>query len=359
MRPPYSFGISQEDERTEAAALDLPGGRVLSIASAGDMALSLLALGADRVVATDIDLGQVCLGELKLATVRVLDREDAIRFLGFLPASSRDRARWLALILPHLPGPARDFWNRHRRDAFRGAIWSGRYERYLRVLRALLTPLAGRAFRRLTESATPDEQARVYAAAFDRPVMRAAFRVAFAPRLYARRGLDPQGLQHRPDTSSLGGQFFDRFRATCLGSPARLNPLLQLHVLGRVRDRDVVPEYLTARGFRAVRERCGRVSFVHAAVSDHLAASARGAYDRFHLSNVPDWLTVRGFDELLALIADRAARPTRLVWRSLHVNHALPDSVRARICVDSARGDVLQARDRFPIYRISAAAIDT
>jgi len=359
MRPLYSFGISQEDERTEAAALGLPGGRVLSIASAGDMALSLVALGADRVVATDIDLGQVHLGELKLAAVRVLDREDAIRFLGFLPARRRDRARWISVVLPHLPEPAREFWKRHLRDALRGAIWAGRYERYLRVLRAALTPLAGRAFRRLTESATPDEQARVYAAAFDRPVVRAVFRVAFAPRLYARRGLDPRALQHRLDTSSLGGQFFDRFRATCLGSPARLNPLLQLHVLGRVCEVDVVPEYLTARGFRAVREGWNRVSFVHAAVFDHLASSEPGAYDRFHLSNLPDWLPARAFDQLLALIADRAATPARLVWRSLHVNHALPDSLCARIRVNRALGEELQARDRFPIYRISAAAIDT
>ena len=71
MRALYNFGISQEDERTEAAALALPGGRVLSIASAGDMALSLLALGADEVVAVDIEITQLHLARLNVVQKRV------------------------------------------------------------------------------------------------------------------------------------------------------------------------------------------------------------------------------------------------------------------------------------------------
>ena len=80
MRGLYNYGISQEDERTEAAALGLPGGRVLSIASGGDMALSLLALGADNVVAVDIEPAQLHLARLKLSAVLGLERLEAIRF---------------------------------------------------------------------------------------------------------------------------------------------------------------------------------------------------------------------------------------------------------------------------------------
>lgn len=45
----YNFGLSQEDERSEARALDLrPADRVLSIVSAGEMPLSLLSMGVAR-----------------------------------------------------------------------------------------------------------------------------------------------------------------------------------------------------------------------------------------------------------------------------------------------------------------------
>jgi hypothetical protein len=70
---PVGFGLSQNDEFTESRALDLPGGSVLSITSAGDMALSLRALGAERVTAVDIEPSQNHLARLKQATVVALD----------------------------------------------------------------------------------------------------------------------------------------------------------------------------------------------------------------------------------------------------------------------------------------------
>ena len=143
----YNFGLSQEDERSEAAALALGahGGRdrVLSIASAGDMPLSLLALGAESVIAVDVDPRQLHLSRLKVAAVRRLDREEAIRFLGFMPASRQSRRRWLREVLPALPPDARLFWEWHEEDAAGGAIWAGRYERYISWLMRLVKPLFG------------------------------------------------------------------------------------------------------------------------------------------------------------------------------------------------------------------------
>ena len=62
----YNFGISQEDERTESAALRLtPNDRVICIASAGEIPLSLAAMGVQHVTAVDIDPAQMALTKLK------------------------------------------------------------------------------------------------------------------------------------------------------------------------------------------------------------------------------------------------------------------------------------------------------
>jgi len=359
MKPPYHFGLSQEDERTEAAALGLPGGHVLSIAGAGDVALSLLALGADEVTAVDVDSSQLHLGELKRAAVCSLERETAIRFLGFLPAAPSERRRWLGLVEDRMSPPARAFWRENGRTMLRGPIWAGRYERYVAVLRLLLRPIAGRRFRRLVECATLEEQREVFARDFDRPLLRLVFRLAFSPRVYRRRGLDPRGLQHFDPLESLGARFFQRFRAMCVASLARDNPLLQVHLLGRVHNLDAVPEYLTEHGAQVVRERSRAVTFVHASVLDFLASSSPGVFDRFHLSNIVDWLPDRAFEQLLTVIADRARRPARLVWRYLHRDAPIPETLRSVIQPNPGLGDRLRERDRFPIYGVVAADIPT
>lgn len=356
MRALYNYGISQEDERTEAAALGLPGGRVLSIASGGDMALSLLALGADDVVAVDIEPAQLHLARLKLSAVLGLERLEAIRFLGFMPAAPDRRLRWLASLLDRLPSSTREFWQ-DRIDAVReGPIWAGRYERHLGRLRSVLWPFAG-AFRELCECTSLYEQAALFARCFDRPLLKAAFRLAFTPRIYAGRGIDRCGLRHRDPSKSLGTRFFERFRAMCVASPARENPLLQLHLLGRVLDPDVVPEYLTEHGVRVVRERAHAISFVQASLLDALESAEAGRFNRFHLSNVPDWLDAAGFDRALELIAAKSARPARLVWRYLHRNHPVAAACRPGIHLNEELGRALGERDRFPVYRVVAAEV--
>jgi len=355
MKPPYNFGMSQEDERTEAAALGLPGGRVLSIASAGDMALSLLSLGAEEIVAVDVDPAQLCLAELKRAAVLSLARGEAIRFLGFLPASRAQRKQWLIRVLPVLPHSAKNFWSLHPEAALNGAIWAGRYERYVRMVGAWLNPILGGRFRALFRCATLAEQRAVFEKHFNRPLLRATFRAVFSPRLFARRGMDPRSLQYHDSGRSVGDQYFAQFEAMCTATSARENFLLQLHLLGRVHDVQTVPAYLTERGAEAVRRRPSAVTFIHASMLDHLETAPVGRFDRFHLSNLPDWEAPAAFDRLLRTVASRAARPTRMVWRYLHRNHTPARDLQQRMLIDSTFSESLRGRDRFPVYGIVAA----
>jgi S-adenosylmethionine-diacylglycerol 3-amino-3-carboxypropyl transferase len=360
----YNFGLSQEDERTEAAALALGahGGRdrVLSIASAGDMPLSLLALGAEAVIAVDVDTRQLHLARLKAAAVRRLDREEAIRFLGFMPASRQSRRRWLREVLPALPPDARLFWEWREEEATGGAIWAGRYERYIRWLMLLVKPFVGfRLFEPLFECHTLQEQRATFERVFNRPMVRAIFRLAFHPRIYASRGIPPRSLQFRSSERSLGDQFFDRFRSLCTATPARSNHLLQLTALGRVQSLDAVPEYLTSHGFAVVRARGKRLAFHQDDLLAFLERAPRGAFNKAHLSNLADWLPQVRFEQAMRLLYARMATPARLVWRYIHVDRALPSDLQGKIRIDRGLGERLLERDRFPFYGIVPARIDS
>jgi S-adenosylmethionine-diacylglycerol 3-amino-3-carboxypropyl transferase len=357
VKPLYNFGLSQEDERTEAAALGLPGGHHLSVASAGDMPLSLLALGAERVTAVDVDAAQLHLLQLKLAAVRTLERESAIAFLGYLPAGRRDRRAWLQRVAEVLPVDSRAFWREHGGAAERGAVWAGRYERFVRrAARIAGAPFAG-GFRALFSAGSREEQEEVFRARFERTPLRAIFRLLFHPRVYSGRGMDPRGLRHRDSARSLGDQYFESFRALCTATPARENHLLQLHVLGRVLTPDTVPAYLARGGFERVRSAGERLRVEHADLVSFLEGAPRAAFDGAHLSNVPDWLDQGDFDSLMNALA-RAVRPGgRAVWRFLHVDRRLTAHLRDRVVIDPELGSALREEDRFPFYAVVPARI--
>jgi S-adenosylmethionine:diacylglycerol 3-amino-3-carboxypropyl transferase len=357
MKPVYGFGHSQEDELTEAAALHLPGGTVLSITSAGEMPLNLLALGADRVVGVDIDPRQNHLARLKLASALCFERETAVRFLGYQPAAGADRRRWLGELLPHLPRATADFWNEHADGVKNGPIWAGRFEQYLRLALKLAGPLISRPFRTMTKCESLQAQRTVFRHTLDRPVIHAIFRMVFSPALYGGHGIEQKALQHYDDAVPLGERFFDDLRSLCEATPAKSNPFLQLFTLGEVLTPDIVPTYLTDAGIARVRARRAAIDFVDADVIAYLRDTPAATFDRFHLSNVTDWMPYAEFEILLNLIVARCRRPARAVWRAIHAGVALPASVMNQIEVDYQFGATLRQRDRFPIYAIMPAVI--
>jgi S-adenosylmethionine-diacylglycerol 3-amino-3-carboxypropyl transferase len=358
MRSLYNFGISQEDERTEARALELgPGDRVLSIASAGDMPLSLLALGAARVDAVDLDRAQLHLLALKRAAVLTLDREQAAAFLGFLPAPPSARRSWLLVVEAALERSELAFWRAHREAVLAGAIWQGRFERYVRRLASVLAPILGPASRELLGCRSLEEQAAFFRRRFDRPLYRAIFRIAFHPTLFARRGMDPRSLAHRSRGGSLGDQYFASFRSLCTATPASENYLLQLMLLGRIVSLAAAPAYLSEEGAARLRARRARLVLHHADLLSYLRALPVQGFDKAHLSNLPDWLTQPAFDAVMQLLVEKAARPARLVWRHLHVDRPLPRALAGRLAIERTLGAELRGQDRFPFYGVSCAAI--
>jgi S-adenosylmethionine-diacylglycerol 3-amino-3-carboxypropyl transferase len=357
MNPPYNFGLSQEDERTEAATLGLPGGRVLCVASAGDMPLSLLGLGAGQVTAVDNHSGQLHLLRLKLGAVQQLEREEAIAFLGYLPAPAATRAEWLKKVFEALPGASRSFWQAHREFALQGAIWAGRYERFIRRAVRLVNPLFGSRFRALLACSSVEEQRRLFARRFDGVLLRGTFRLVFHPRIFSSRGMDPRSLEHRDRSTSLGDQYFEQFRALCTQTAAADNHLLQLHVLGRVLHAGSVPAYLSAAGYERVRRHAADLSVVETDIVAFLRAAPPGSFDGFHLSNVPDWLPQDDFEALMFALADVATTSARVVWRYLHVDRPLPAELQERIRIDTHRGRTLRQADRFPFYAIVPATV--
>jgi S-adenosylmethionine-diacylglycerol 3-amino-3-carboxypropyl transferase len=355
----FGFGLSQEDERTEAAALRLvEGDSCLCVASAGEMPLSLLAMGASEVAAVDLDPSQIHLTALKAATIRALDRAEALRFLGYLPASRPERRRSLARVLPLLPADSLPFWTRHREVAERGVIWQGRYERYIRLLVSLARPVLGRRrLEGLFAQDTLEAQRDYFDARIARPVLRSVFRLAFDPRVFARRGMDPRSLRFRHSATPLGDQYLDSFRAFCTGTPALQNHLLQLTLLGRLVDERASPACLQPHGMDRIRSRHDRLECRAADILSHLGSQPPFRFNKLHLSNLVDWLPAAEFEELLRTAAARLRRPGRLVWRYLHVARTVPEDLREVVRVDAELGARLAVTDRFPFYGIAPAAV--
>lgn len=355
----YNFGQSQEDERTEAAALYLTSmDSVISIASAGDMPLSLAAMGARRVTAVDIDPAQIALTALKLAAVQTLSREEALGFLGYLPMEEAERHFLYATVRSALSARDLLFWDAARSEISKGAIWAGRFERFVTLLRRLVVPLLGRrGVESLFECKTTAEQEKIFDQSIDKFYLKWIFRIAFNKKFYSGFGMDPRSLAQRKSSVPLGDQYFGWFRSFCTANLPHDNYFLQLSLMGRLIDTNAGPAYLSESGYQMLRSGTVTVNLHTGDLVQFLEDAVPGSFNKAHLSNICDWMNQEPFEKVIRLLAAKSAPGGRIVWRFLHVDRAIPPELQTQVIVERDYGKMLRECDRYPFYTVVPAQI--
>lgn len=284
--------------------------RCLSIASAGDNTLSLLARGAASVVAADLSPAQLALVELKMAAFRRFCYDDLLGFLGARPLAGRRRL--YGELRSSLGEGARAFWDRRPRAIEEGAIHAGRLEAYFRAFRRYVLPLIhGRAT--VAASLAPrdyEQRARFYETTWNTWRWRWLFRLFFGRRLMGRLGRDPEFFRYVE--GPVASRILARTRYGFTALPTDDNPYLRYILTGNFGP--ALPDYLRREHHAPIRERLDRVSLHVGPVEELLARMAPASIDAFNLSDVAEYMDLRQYHGLLDRVRRVAAPGARLAY---------------------------------------------
>lgn len=304
------YGSVWEDADVLCRALEPVGrgGRLLSIASAGDNALALLTLDPASVVACDLSQAQLACVELRRAAFARLDYPDLLAFLGVTPSGAR-RLYYRSL---KLDPPIRSFWDQRMRWIERGPLHAGKFERYLRIFgQGVLPLLYSRSTRReLLEEKSPAEQLSFYRRRWDKWSWRCLFQVFFSRRLLGSAGRDPALLEHV--RGAVGRRLLARARTGLARIPTWDNPYLTYIITGNYRE-GALPRYLRREHFEAIRARLERLETVLAPVE----ATNRGPFDGFNLSDVFEYLSPQAHISCYTKLVEQARPGARLAYWNL------------------------------------------
>jgi S-adenosylmethionine-diacylglycerol 3-amino-3-carboxypropyl transferase len=300
-----------------------PGSRFLSIASAGDNSLALLAAGAS-VDAIDLSAAQLHCVELRCAAYGHLDHADLLRLLGSRPATPAQRLALLDRCAPHLPGATRLFWQGRAGVADHGVGGSGKFERYFRIFRRVLALAHTQArVRELLRPKSAAERAAFHDNHWSNRRWRLLFQVFFSRRVMGWLGRDPGFFRY------VEGSVADRILARTRHALVELDPSANpyLHWILRGTHGDALPRALRHEHFDAIRDGLGRLTTHQRSLEDHLAASPERSFDGFNLSDVFEYMSPDASERLLAAAA-RAGRPgARLVYWNMLAPRSRPESL--------------------------------
>ena len=344
------FAQVREDPCAELAALrPTSDDEVVVVSSGGCTALSLLAAGAGRVTAVDLNLTQNHVVELK-AAASTLGARRATAFLGALPSTSR-RATYISLRDALTPA-ARRYWDARERTVSAGVLHAGVSERFIAgVVSALLLAVHPRArVERLLACRTLEEQRALFEHEWSTRRWRALFAL-LCNRLVLRNTYPAQFFAHVENPSF--ALHFRRLAEHALTElPVSSNYFLHQMLTGRypVDEPEGVPPYLSDSGALRVAATRDRLELVDGGMTSYLRTRPPESVNAFALSNICEWMTQAEVDALFREVLRTAAPGARLVYRNFVGWTELPAWCE-RIVPDADVSARLSGADRSVVQR--------
>lgn len=282
------YSASNEDTRSECAALVPSGKSLLCITASGSRTFDLLIEDPARIVSIDQNPAQTAFAQLLAAAYRSFDYPAFCAFLGL--SHSVDRSAQLEALLPQLPPEAAAFWRRNGQSVETGLLYCGKWEGYLRQIQWLAGSRRRALADRLLHTHSLAEQHQLWERAWNNRSWRMFLRVLSQRWLWTHVFREP-GMQFVPTNVDIGGYARERFDHAARNVQLAELPFAWLLMMGCY-PLDVLPPYLTEHGHSLIRERLDRVTFVTASLQETLDHSAADAFDGASLSDYSSYCDV-------------------------------------------------------------------
>ncbi|NLX27016.1 MAG: DUF3419 family protein [Lentisphaerae bacterium] len=303
-----------------------PGKRFLSIASAGDNSLSLLAGGAE-VVAADLNPAQLACTELRKEAIRQMDHNRFLEFCGV--RTSDDRLERYRALRASLTPEAQQYWDAHQEDLASGFIHAGKFEHYFHLFRTRIIPLihTKKRIHALLSPKSEKERTRFYVEQWDNRRWRLLFRLFFSRRVMGRHGRDPAFFQHVEGT--VAERILERTEYALTQLDTSANPYLSYILTGNFTH--ALPHYLQPEVYAAIRHNIDRLTLRHGAINAIAKEFGPDSFDGFNLSDIFEYLSEEQCETVYAELL-RSARPqARFAYWNMLVPRRCPQSLKDRI----------------------------
>jgi len=322
-----------------------PGKRILSIASAGDNSLALLATGAE-VVAADLNVAQLACLELRCAAFRQLQHPDLLAFFGV--NESDQRLQTYRLLEHELSETAKEYWSAHPTDVSRGIIHQGKFERYFQTFRTRVLPLihSRKTIAKLLQPKSLSERLQFWDHNWNNRRWRMLLRVFFSRFLMSRMGRDPEFFRYVE--GSISEQIQSRARYAMTRLPTDQNAYLQYIATGNYQS--ALPRYLRAEHHNAIRNGLERLTLFHGPIEEAAAKYAAGGFDGFNLSDIFEYVSEETARELYGTLIENARPGARIAYWNTFVPRRCPKTFEEVVAPQTELAAELFAQDKAFFY---------
>lgn len=321
------------------------GKRILSIASAGDNSLALLAHGAE-VVAVDLNPTQLACVELRCHLIRNLDYQDCLAFMGIRPADNRlqiyDRLK------NDLSSRARDFFDQHSEIIEHGFIHSGKFEKYFHLFRKILLTFihSQKNIDDLLKERSKVERIEFYEHVWANRRWHWMFQIFFSKFFMGRMGRDPEFFRYVE--VPVADNILKRARYALTELETHQNPYLEYVMTGNFVH--CLPYYLQEDIFNKIRQNLDKLTLYQGTIQDAAVEYGLKKFDGFNLSDIFEYLDEPTCTAIYKSLLEYAHKGARLAYWNMLVPRRCPMELAGKVEYKENLSKTLFAKDKAFFY---------
>lgn len=313
-KSPLRYASCWEDAEVLLKALNIQANdSILSIGSGGDNTFSILSKSPKHVVCIDANPVQLFLIELKKAAFHALDHQEFLQFLGF--RKSTKRIELFEKLKPMLTKECANYWLANIQCIKHGVIYSGKFEKYLRLFSNKVLPLIHRKPEVLGLLSKKDSrrQLQFYQERWNNRRWRFLFKLFFSQWLMGLLGRDPSFFKEVK--VPVGQSLFLRAENYLSSVLCQRNEYLNYILTGSFGE--LLPHYARKENFESIKQNLQKLHLKNKFITE---IESEQAFNKFNLSNVFEYLDQTEFEKHIKKLNQVSKPNAILVYWNLFVS---------------------------------------
>jgi len=246
---------------------------------------------------------------------------------------------------------SREYWDCQPEKIRAGVIHSGRYEKYMHLLKKVFCILMGKSLiRELFETRNATEREVLYREKWNKYRWR-FFTGFFLSRLFMTLLFDKAFFAQLGNSFSFGKHFRQIIKRAITELPVDENYFFAYILTGKYNSHSVLPHYLRKENYEIIRKRIDRIQMVNGSCEEYFKSLPGEYFSKFNFTNIFEWMPEHVFEKLLRKTIWVARHNSIITYRNLLVPRSRPESLAAWIIPKKKTSDRLHKTDLSFIYK--------
>lgn len=283
---------------------------ILSIASAGENAISMLIKNPNKVYAIDLNKNQMVCIELKKVAYKFLDYDECMKLIGVFECSNRFEI--YEKINEKLSENTRKYFDSNKEIIENGIINAGKFEHYFQIFGKKILPLihSKKIRQELLEKKTEQERIEFYNKKWNNLRWKLLFRIFFSKTIMGKLGRDKAFFRYV--NVNVPEHILQRTKYALTKLDTSQNSYLHYIINGKYKS--VLPLAYRKENFETIKNNIDKLILLTESVESFLERDDIDYISKYNLSDIFEYMDDSQMCKIFEKIFTKSTSGTRVAY---------------------------------------------